>query len=392
MEEADNQAIQPAKATQQKYAGFWRRLLAFNVDVLILSIFGVVLHQLFNTGFFLNNPNSLEARGYQLASFLISLSYFIYFWVNHDGATPGKKLLAIKIEKVDGYKLTYGVATVRELATLVSAFALSLGYLWVAWDKRKQAWHDKIAGTAVVETGQKPRKILAILLLIAAVLFYSVLFSVGVYLGFNKAGGFEKIKERSQAQLQVEEVSRAAKNLTPQAKIHYDKAQESFTKLRDSNKTNSDPKTFIPIANQAITEMKLAVDIEPNNPFLWNDLASAYSWNNSLGTAEDVVKSYQKTVELAPNNVIYINNLADYLTELGRFDQAILEYQKSLRLSNQSGYGYLGIAKAYAGLKIYNDARTNFEKAIEIFKSENKNGKYDQAILDAQKGLSALPK
>ena len=46
--------------------------------------------------------------------------------------------------------MTFVVALVRALAAAVSIVILFLGFLWIAWDKDKEGWHDKIAGTQVV--------------------------------------------------------------------------------------------------------------------------------------------------------------------------------------------------------------------------------------------------
>ena len=37
------------------------------------------------------------------------------------------------------------------MGKLISAIALCLGFLWIAWDREKQGWHDKIADTHVVK-------------------------------------------------------------------------------------------------------------------------------------------------------------------------------------------------------------------------------------------------
>ena len=52
--------------------------------------------------------------------------------------------------RLDGQPMTFSVALVRSLSSFFSAFALFLGFFWAGWDKQRQAWHDKIAGTVVV--------------------------------------------------------------------------------------------------------------------------------------------------------------------------------------------------------------------------------------------------
>ena len=46
--------------------------------------------------------------------------------------------------------VTFTVALVRGLASTLSVIVLFLGFLWMIWDREKQTWHDKIAGTVVI--------------------------------------------------------------------------------------------------------------------------------------------------------------------------------------------------------------------------------------------------
>jgi uncharacterized RDD family membrane protein YckC len=50
-----------------------------------------------------------------------------------------------------GRPISAGRAFGWYLAHVLSQFFCYLGYLWMLWDKRKQTWHDKIAGTVVVK-------------------------------------------------------------------------------------------------------------------------------------------------------------------------------------------------------------------------------------------------
>jgi uncharacterized RDD family membrane protein YckC len=59
-------------------------------------------------------------------------------------------LSARVVDAVTGMPLTFGQALGRYLAYFVSAIPLCLGMLWVAFDSKKQGWHDKLAGTVVV--------------------------------------------------------------------------------------------------------------------------------------------------------------------------------------------------------------------------------------------------
>ena len=81
--------------------------------------------------------------------FIIALAYFAGMWA-WKGMTVGGVVLKLHVVRQDGGPLTFPVALVRALAAAFSAAVLFLGFFWIAWDRDKQGWHDKIAGTVVV--------------------------------------------------------------------------------------------------------------------------------------------------------------------------------------------------------------------------------------------------
>jgi uncharacterized RDD family membrane protein YckC len=87
-----------------------------------------------------------------VVSFLIL--YNIGFWMLA-GQTPGKRLMGLRIVRTDGERITIGAAIRRWVGYWLSAI-LFLGYLWVLVDDRRQALHDKLAGTLVVYSWPEP--------------------------------------------------------------------------------------------------------------------------------------------------------------------------------------------------------------------------------------------
>lgn len=78
----------------------------------------------------------------------------IAFWLMKQ-ATPGKFAISAKIvDAKTGGEPSIGQCIIRYLAYFLSTIPLCLGFIWVAFDSRKQGWHDKIAGTVVV----RPKK------------------------------------------------------------------------------------------------------------------------------------------------------------------------------------------------------------------------------------------
>jgi uncharacterized RDD family membrane protein YckC len=155
--------------TDRIYGGFWRRLVAFGIDKIILYLVSLLL---LATGIFalgrggislcriaatgdLPRGTGLFAFVYLVAMFITDMIYFTWFH-GSVGQTPGKMLLGLRVIQASGEKMTFGVAFLRWVGTLLSGLFLSLGYLWIVFDGRKQGWHDKIAVTLVIRTASEP--------------------------------------------------------------------------------------------------------------------------------------------------------------------------------------------------------------------------------------------
>lgn len=76
--------------------------------------------------------------------------YILPFWMRYQ-STPGKMLAGIEIRDAETFGLmTHGQMVRRFLGYIVSGIPLTLGFVWMVFSKRKQSWHDSIAGTIVV--------------------------------------------------------------------------------------------------------------------------------------------------------------------------------------------------------------------------------------------------
>lgn len=133
-----------------KYAGFWSRLVATIVDsIWLYGIIYLILWFLVGPDFF--SPDANYTVTQFTFEWVIPFAVVMAFWVMKS-ATPGKMLFKMKIVDAE----TNGAVSsqrllVRYLAYFVSTLPLCLGFLWVAWDKKKQGWHDKIARTVIVQ-------------------------------------------------------------------------------------------------------------------------------------------------------------------------------------------------------------------------------------------------
>jgi uncharacterized RDD family membrane protein YckC len=131
------------------YAGFWQRAAALVIDWLIVTVIAVPIMVL---GFGIPQLSLNPAEhSWDLLSFVAVAVAVIGFW-RYCGATPGKLAVGVKIvDATTGAAPSTGRLVIRLLCYLVSALPFYLGFLWVAFDRRKQGWHDKIAGTVVIQ-------------------------------------------------------------------------------------------------------------------------------------------------------------------------------------------------------------------------------------------------
>ena len=135
-----------------EYAGFWIRVGATIIDTLLImavlipllvAIYGWAYFEAANTGLFAGPADFL-------LSWVAPAVAVIVFWI-YKQATPGKMALSIRIvDATTGNAPSTGQCVGRYFAYFVSIFPLGLGLIWVAFDKRKQGWHDKLAGTVVI--------------------------------------------------------------------------------------------------------------------------------------------------------------------------------------------------------------------------------------------------
>lgn len=124
----------PLETSLLPRAGFWIRMCALMLDFLLFLIMAAAIECL-------RRPDS----------------FLIVWWVYHvvlwtwRSSTIGGIIMGIKLVRVDGRPVDFMAALIRSLAAVFSAVVLGTGFLWVVFDRNKQSWHDKIAGTVMVK-------------------------------------------------------------------------------------------------------------------------------------------------------------------------------------------------------------------------------------------------
>lgn len=138
-----------------EYAGFWVRVGATLIDTLLLVvILAPILSFIYGADYWLSDAFLFGFWDFVL-NYVLPAVAVILFWV-HKSATPGKMALRLKIVDAEtGQPVSTGRLIGRYLGYYLSIIPLLLGLIWVGIDRKKQGWHDKLAGTVVVRDMQK---------------------------------------------------------------------------------------------------------------------------------------------------------------------------------------------------------------------------------------------
>lgn len=134
---------------EYEYAGFWIRFLAYIIDNLVFGVIGLVVSFVLSlVGLY---DWEAELNTFDMIWWIVIVVVSIVMWVKYAG-TPGKRLLRLKILDADtGEPLSAGKAILRYVGYIPAYLVLCIGVIWVAFDQRKQGWHDKMANSVVVK-------------------------------------------------------------------------------------------------------------------------------------------------------------------------------------------------------------------------------------------------
>jgi uncharacterized RDD family membrane protein YckC len=146
----------------QQYGGFWIRVLAYFIDYFIVNFATSVLLVVFAVGLVATEPSDEAAGGATLLFLVATLAVdWLYHAIMESSSwqgTVGKKGLNLVVARSSGERISFGRATGRYFAKILSALILLIGYFMVGWTQRKQGLHDLIADT-VVYKAREPNEI-----------------------------------------------------------------------------------------------------------------------------------------------------------------------------------------------------------------------------------------
>jgi uncharacterized RDD family membrane protein YckC len=136
-----------ALKTEIVLAGFWRRLLAYMIDGVLLGAIGALLASAV-AALTHNDLDALANVGPVTAA--IAWAYFAVMESSPVQGTLGKLALNLYVTDTHGDPITFRRAAIRYVLKTLSTAVLLTGWLMAAFTPRKQALHDLLAGTLVL--------------------------------------------------------------------------------------------------------------------------------------------------------------------------------------------------------------------------------------------------
>lgn len=121
------------------YMGFWIRFGAYSIDAALAGV----------------GAGIIAAVGFLAPSPWLSIVFIpfviIGVYKHLKCQTPGRRILRLTVVNQAGEEVGFWRGALREIiGKAVCAVFLSLGFVWIGFDRNKQGWHDKIAGTYVI--------------------------------------------------------------------------------------------------------------------------------------------------------------------------------------------------------------------------------------------------
>jgi uncharacterized RDD family membrane protein YckC len=142
--------VAPQSPVGAAYAGFWVRLVAYIIDVIILGIPLGILNVALRPG--PNDPQSGHPFLLSVITLIIEIAYFAGFWSSGMQATLGQKVCGLRVVSASDFsRISFARGAGRFFGMILSGLILFIGFIMIAFTERKQGLHDMLAGTYVIK-------------------------------------------------------------------------------------------------------------------------------------------------------------------------------------------------------------------------------------------------
>jgi uncharacterized RDD family membrane protein YckC len=146
-----------------EYAGFWLRVWAGTIDVMLEALAALLLTVI--VGYIVKLVSSRTGMSPITGSYITGIAFiavltigaWLYCAFSESSkwrATIGKRIVGLQVVNASGGKLTFGQASVRHFMKFLSLFTVAVGFMMAGWTKRCQALHDMPADCVVIRVAE----------------------------------------------------------------------------------------------------------------------------------------------------------------------------------------------------------------------------------------------
>jgi tetratricopeptide (TPR) repeat protein len=199
------------------------------------------------------------------------------------------------------------------------------------------------------------------------------------------------VKDMARAPLWALMSKKDAHPILPAAKANYDAGQAFLLQAQrlDPNEQNYLEKLYL-IAQSARGEFKQALVHDPNNPKIHAALGQAFNHLPSDAAKQGQYEAYKTAVDIEPHNPAYVYGLGISAMRLEYHEEAISLFQKAIGMKEEYAVAHDSLGALYNSLGDGENARFHYQKAIEYYQKDNKDGKNDVYIQALESILAKL--
>ena len=130
------------------YAGFWKRLVSYILDFLVLCLPIAAIQHLAFGDFDGNQKTFFDYR--QTVNIFGWCIYYVLLETSKWQGTVGKKVMKLKVTNLEGGMVSVTQALTRYWMIIPACLLLFAGIIMIAFTDKKQGLHDKVAKALVI--------------------------------------------------------------------------------------------------------------------------------------------------------------------------------------------------------------------------------------------------
>ncbi len=300
--------------------------------------------------------------------------YLISMWAGGGAETQSAEALSV-LMILSPIRLIMGI--------LIGFFAMA--YSVVTYKHAKQVTNDVPPSIAWMIIVSIVGWVIGYFLLTLAMKFYTSPFVTD-----QVASVKQEIKAETEVLTETQRIAKWRDGMSPEVKTLFEMSQASFTEIKEKSKLANGVSEVKKINDKNIEYLLKAIELDPNNPELWSALSDAYTWISTSGSMEKSLDAAKKAEELDPEAWGYKYGTGNVLQLLNKHDEAILKYQQVIRMEENYGRAHISLGISYLAVGVYDLAKEELQKGIDILSKYNAEGQFDVEILNARKKIGEI--